>query len=519
MKFEPLLKAAPFSGTRVRPFDGTKQYLSTGDLQDDSLSFVDVTFKDKPSRADIAVREGDVLFARMKGTKKVLRVTQELAATIVSTGFAVLRPSEDCDPAYLATYLRTDHFERQKEKYCSGAIQPAITNGGIEKLQIPLPPVHDQIRIAHLLGKVEGLIAQRKQHLQQLDDLLKSVFLEMFGDPVRNEKGWETSPIEKFCEAVIDCPHSTPEYSDVETGYYCVRSSDIVEGYLDLKNTYQVSKDVFEDRITRYRPQPNDIVYSREGGRLGNAARISGGRPICLGQRMMLFKVKSSNKPEFLWALLESAPFKSKLRGLVGGGAAPRVNIKDLKKLVVVKPDADLQELFSLFVLRADQLRARYEQSLTDLEALYGALSQKAFKGELDLSRVTLPAAPIEGENPVAAAVPAPIITPLIELPETDLLLLALQDRMHLAPLLRFWLEAYRTQLGSEAFSLERFIAAAQTRLAELHPDNDFEWAASDYESIKAWVFEALATGALAQGFDDDDNRIELKAAAEQGLA
>ncbi len=114
MKFEPLLKVAPFSGVRVRPFDGSRQYLSTGDLQDDSLSFVDVTFKDKPSRADISVQNGDVLFARMKGTKKVLRVTQELAGIIVSTGFAVLRPSDDCDPDYLATYLRSDFFERQK---------------------------------------------------------------------------------------------------------------------------------------------------------------------------------------------------------------------------------------------------------------------------------------------------------------------------------------------------------------------------------------------------------------------
>ena len=107
----------------------------------------------------------------------------------------------------------------------------------------------------------------------------------------------------------------------------------------------------------------------------------------------------------------------------------------------------------------------------------------------------------------------------MIELPETDLLMPALQDRTQLALLLRFWLEAYRTQLGRAAFSLERFIAAAETRLAELHPDNDFEWAASDYECIKTWVFEALAAGALTQAFDDDGNRIELKAAAVQSLA
>ena len=203
-----------------------------------------------------------------------------------------------------------------------GAGLKHISKAYLSNILIPYPEeIDDQIRIAHLLSKVEGLIAQRKQHLQQLDDLLKSVFLEMFGNPVRNERGWETSTIEGLCKLVADCPHSTPEYSEGGTGYYCVRSSDIVEGYLDLSKTYQVDENIFEYRIARYRPQVNDIVYSREGGRLGNAARIIGREQICLGQRMMLFQVNLANRPEFLWALLESVHFKSKLQGLIGGGS------------------------------------------------------------------------------------------------------------------------------------------------------------------------------------------------------
>lgn len=211
MNYELLLKVAPFSGVRVKPFDGTRPYLSTGDLQNDSMTFVDVTYEDKPSRADISVRQGDVLFARMKDTKKVLEITQELAGVIVSTGFAVLRPEEKCDIKYLSIYLKSDSFERQKEKYCSGAIQPAITNAGVEKLQIPLPPLDDQIRIAHLLSKVEGLIGQRKQNLQQLDDLLKSAFLEMIGDPVRNEMGWDKPELKNFGKIITG---NTPPRKD-----------------------------------------------------------------------------------------------------------------------------------------------------------------------------------------------------------------------------------------------------------------------------------------------------------------
>lgn len=88
-----------------------------------------------------------------------------------------------------------------------------LNSKSLAEIEIPVPPVEDQIRIAHLFGKVEGLIAQRKQHLKQLDDLLKSVFLEMFGDPVRNEKGWERPELKAFGQISTG---NTPPRNDVE---------------------------------------------------------------------------------------------------------------------------------------------------------------------------------------------------------------------------------------------------------------------------------------------------------------
>ena len=75
------------------------------------------------------------------------------------------------------------------------------------------------------------------------------------------------------------------------------------------------------------------------------------------------------------------------------------------------------------------------------------------------------------------------------------------------------WLESYVTQLGGMAFSVQRFMAAAQTRLAELHSDDVFELGAPEYDQLKDWVFEALASGTLSQSFDDTNNRIQLQAA------
>ena len=124
---------------------------------------------------------------------------------------------------------------------------------------------------------------------------------------------------------------------------------------------------------------------------LGNAARVIGSEKVCLGQRMMLFGVNSTTRCEFFWALLESTPFKRKLMGLVGGGAAPRVNIKDLIQISVVRPPEELQNTFAEIVHGIDRIRSHYKNDVTNLQLLFGVMSQQAFKSDLDLSRIIVP--------------------------------------------------------------------------------------------------------------------------------
>jgi type I restriction enzyme S subunit len=189
------------------------------------------------------------------------------------------------------------------------------------------------------------------------------------------------------------------------------------------------------------------------------------------------------------------------------------MNTGVLDSLEFPYPPVELQDRFGAIVEKVEGIKSRYQESLTDLETLYGALSQQAFKGELNLSRVQLPDA-VEGENIVATTpLPAQFTAPEINLPETELLLPALKNSDKLQPLMEFWLEAYRAQLGGSAFSVEGFITAAQSRLAELHPEADFELGVGAYEHIKSWVFDALAARKLTQAFDDMGNRIQLKAA------
>jgi type I restriction enzyme S subunit len=423
------------------------------------------------------------------------------------------KPKANIDAGYVFQFFKGNM--QVLETGFKGAGLKHISKAYLSDIQIPHPEeIGNQKRIAHLLGKVEWLIAQRKQHLQQLDALLKSIFLEMFGDPVRNAKGWETAEIEKFCEEVIDCPHSTPIYSVERSGYYCVRSGDIVAGYLDLSKTLHVGRDVYEARIKRYTPQIGDIVYSREGGRLGNAARILGHESICLGQRIMLFKVNEENNVDFLWALLESRSFKTKLQGMVGGGGAPRVNIKDLIKITVIQPPNDIQIQFSRITARIDQIKSHYQRSLTDMEQLYGALSQKAFKGELDLSRVPLPT-----ENPEIAAEEKfeaenkQPKEPLFAMPETEELAILLQSAEGRKKLLGQWLDAWIAYLDGAPFEAQPFMETSRQWLWQLTEGESPDWGVAEYDELKAWIFEALEQGRLTQTYDDDNNRVRITAA------
>ncbi len=428
MRFESLLKVAPFSGVRVKPFDGSRQYLSTGDLQNDSLSFVDVTFKDKPSRADISVQKGDVLFARMKGTKKVLRVTQELAGIIVSTGFAVLRPDGNCDPGYLATYLSSDYFERQKEKFCSGAIQPAITNGGIEKLLIPFPPLDDQIRIAHLLGKVDGLITQRRQHLQQLDDLLKSVFLEMFGDPVRNEKGWDKPELKAFGKISTGNTPPRNDPANYDGDFIEWIKTDNITG--DAVFVTPATERLSEVGARKARTVTNGallvacIAGSVES--IGRAALTD--RTVSFNQQINAIQHGKDVNPLYLYGLFKLS--RAYIQSHATKGMKKILTKGDFEKITMIKPPFEIQNQFAVIVEKVEGIKSRYQHSLTDLETLYGALSQQAFKGELDLLRVPMPGMKPEEEKAVATE-------PLharaeqgfaINLPDTDNLLAALES-------------------------------------------------------------------------------------------
>lgn len=518
--FKPLHELVTFTGggtpsKQVAEYwGGDIPWASVKDFSSTSLSKTQdfITHDGLQNSSAKLIPKGHVIIPTRMALGKAAINTVDIA---INQDLRALVPKVDLDARFLlhAILSLKDEIVRKG----SGATVKGVTQEELYKLKIAFPPLDDQKRISHLLGKVERLIAQRKQHLKQLDDLLKSVFLEMFGDPILNPHGF---PVRQLSEFYVNPKEGTKcgpfgsalkKEELVASGVPVWNMDNIAtDGQMVLPFRMWITDNKYDD-LAAYSVRDGDIIISRAGtvGKMC-VARMNG-QPAIISTNLIRLRLSADLRPLHFVSLMLYC--KGRVGRLKTGadGAFTHMNTGVLDSLEFPYPPVELQDQFDAIASKVEGIKSRYQQNLTDLEAFYGALSQQAFKGELDLSGV--PTTPIEGEDTVASApFPAQAAAQEIKLPDTDLVFSTLVGRENLKPLLHQWLEAYRTQLGGAAFSFERFKAAAQARLEELHPDNDFELGTDAYEHIKAWVFEALAAGKLAQAFDDAGNCIEVRA-------
>ncbi len=305
--------------------------------------------------------------------------------------------TSECDQTYLAEFLKY----RGLSDVTTGAAQPQITRTNLERVQIPLPPLDDQIRIAHLLGKVEGLIAQRKQHLQQLDDLLKSVFLKMFGDPVRNEKGWDKPELKAFGKISTGNTPPRNEPANYDGDFIEWIKTDNITG--DAVFVTHATEHLSEVGAKKARTVTSSallvacIAGSVES--IGRAALTD--RTVSFNQQINAIQPGKDVNALYLYALFKLS--RAYIQSHATKGMKKILTKGDFEKITMIKPPVEIQNQFAVIVEKVEGVKSRYQLSLIDLESLYGALSQRAFKGELDLSRVPLPSGQVEEMTTISA--------------------------------------------------------------------------------------------------------------------
>lgn len=286
-------------------------------------------------------------------------------------------------PFFIYRFLQTK-AEYLKRK-ATGATIMHINRKSLEQLEIPDLEIDDQLHIANLLSKAENLIAQRKESIRLLDDFLKSTFLEMFGECTINEKNWDKIELKYFGEIITG---NTPPRNNDEN-----YSSNFIEW---IKTDNIPVNDTYITNAVEYLSE-SGLRYARtvESGALlvtciagsiqsvGRAALTN--RKVSFNQQINAIQPNKDIEPLYLYWLFKIS--RKYIQDAASNGMKKILTKGGFEKIKMIKPPIELQTQFAQIVEKTEALKSQYQQSLQELENLYGSLSQKAFKGELTINK------------------------------------------------------------------------------------------------------------------------------------
>ncbi|TGM88670.1 restriction endonuclease subunit S [Leptospira licerasiae] len=333
--------------------------------------------------------QNDILISLTGNVGRVAMFQDNLGPAVLNqrVGCIRVKKGKQIDPVYLFQFLNTSSFESTCIENSNGIAQLNLSSKYLENVEIPLPPLSEQVQIAEILTQAETLIAKRKESIRLLDELVKSQFLEMFGDPVKNEKGWEVNELEKLVDS--NCPltygivQPGDEYTD---GIPVIRPVDLTEFGVKKDKLKRIDPDI-SSQFKRTILKGNEILMCVRGttGIVSLATKELEGCNVTRGITPIWFSENYNSL--FAYTLFQSDSFMNEIKKLTYGATLQQINLGDLRKMKLINPPLMLQGKFSQFFENIRVQRDLYHRGLIYLESLYSSLSQKAFRGELTFAK------------------------------------------------------------------------------------------------------------------------------------
>lgn len=257
-----------------------------------------------------------------------------------------------------------------------------ITKGKLNEVTIYLPPLPVQKKIAAILDAADAYRQKTKALIEKYDELTQSLFLDMFGDPVFNQKGFEKTTIRKIVRSV---KYGTSAKAAAEGQYAYLRMNNITfKGFMDYSSLKYI--DIDDSNKHKYLARKNDILFNRTNSKelVGKTGLVTTDDEMIIAGYLIRVRVQEDMNPYFVWAHLNSRWAKITLnkmcKNIVG---MANINAQELQNIVILKPVKALQDKFARNVKKIEQQKSDSKESLAKAEELFQCLLQKAFKGEL----------------------------------------------------------------------------------------------------------------------------------------
>ena len=274
----------------------------------------------------------------------------------------------DVEIDYLYYCLKHYNFKN----VISGSAQPQITRQGMKKVCIYICNHDEQIVIVHKLKNIENIIELRKRELKKLDDLVRGRFVELFGDPSTNPRGWMETTVGDECFYIKDGPHkSLPDIGKENGGHPFISVRNIVNGYIDFSTARYISDEDFAEAINKCNPEKGDMLYSK-GGTTGIAKLIDIDEEFANWVHVAVLKFdKTKLNGIFFENMLNGAYCYEQSQRLTKGIANKDLVLSAIAKIKMYIPPIKLQNQFADFVKQVDKSKFRGLSMLTTIKSAY----------------------------------------------------------------------------------------------------------------------------------------------------
>ncbi len=382
-----LLDYCKISGKKVDRFTGEKEYVATADVEDNKVhSYKYVDFDNKPSRANQIANVNDVGFAAMMNTNKAFLINNINKEYIYSTGFYFLKCNDDLYYKYLYHFINSEVFNKQKDKFSTGATMKGINNKNLELIEIrKIPVIAEQKKISEKLDLIIKMIINRKEQLVDLDNFIKSQFVEMFGDPNLNDK-YETQKLITLIKNkgdLVDGPFGSSVNTKtdyIENGEIpVIRTVNIKQMEFSPSDLKYMKREKYETLI-RSRVLPGDILLSKVGT-IGNVCIFPNDYSEAILSTTGSTRIRiDETRMNRIFTAYNLLYLKDKLNKIASVGVQPFLNMTHIKNIELKVPPIEMQNKFALIVEKIDKQKFIIQQDIKDLEQLYINKTNDYFK-------------------------------------------------------------------------------------------------------------------------------------------
>ncbi|TKF13387.1 hypothetical protein FCV66_13525 [Enterovibrio norvegicus] len=301
----------------------------------------------------------------------------------IGRSVAAIRPNtEVLDSSYLYYFISS--WSEKLRLMSQGAAQTVINKDMINSLEIPLPPLEEQKRIAAILDKSDAIRQKRKQAIALSDEFLRSVFLEMFGDPLANPKNHTVRNLGELCNLITDGKHGDCE-DEENSGYFFVSAKNVRNSELCLDGSRQINKKEFLEVHKRTCLEPGALLLVNTGATIGKVAILPQSEIV---SRCTLQKSVAVIKPkkeilnnEFLMKIIQLRVNDFASKG--SGSAIKNLLLSQIREFPIISPSIESQEKYAAIAKNVKENTDYLKESGLVLNDFFNALSQKAFSGQL----------------------------------------------------------------------------------------------------------------------------------------